>query len=97
MGFFLTTRNTELLGAVIESFGEEHQITKAIEEMSELQKELCKYLEGDQAEARVDHISEEMADLEILLAQMYFIFDNTGSVQKWRTAKLRRLEEMVGK
>lgn len=83
MGMFLTTRQAELMTEVIASFGEEHQLIKAIEEMSELQKELCKYLEGDHSETRVSNISEEMADLEILLVQMYFIFDNTGSVQAW--------------
>ncbi len=97
MGAFLTARQVELISAVIESFGEEHQIIKLIEEMSELQKELCKYLEGDHSGMRLDCISEEMADVEILLAQMYFIFSNTGGVQAWRTEKLRRLEARVAK
>jgi len=47
-------------------FGNKAQMIKAIEELSELQKALCKYLLGDQDG---EPIIEEIADVEIMTAQ----------------------------
>lgn len=67
----------------VEQFGESAQILMAVEEMSELQKALLKYLrfkdheQGDEAEI-LAAISEERADVEIMLNQLHVIFgDNT--------------------
>lgn len=48
-------------------YGGELQTMVCIEEMSELTKELCKHARG---ESNVDAIAEEIADVEIMLAQM---------------------------
>ena len=87
----------------IETFGEESQIDMAIEEMSELTKALLKYRRaiksGNDAKLRkivAKHdISEEMADVSIMLAQLCLIFDNKESVDTEIEYKTKRLAERI--
>lgn len=56
----------------IKTYGAEAQLNVAIEEFSELIKEICKHKRGaDNTEA----IIEEMADCYIMLKQMQIIFN----------------------
>lgn len=48
-------------------YGKESQSIVAIEELSELQKELCKMLRGI---GNPEHLAEEIADVEIMLCQI---------------------------
>ena len=57
--------------AAVEHFGEKSQIIVAIEEMSELIKELTKWERGIGSTAG---IAEEIADVEIMLQQLKYIF-----------------------
>ena len=64
----------------------------AVEEMSELTKELCKRLRGrDNLEA----IAEEIADVQIMLRQLVILFDCKEVVDKYRRYKLERLARRV--
>ena len=72
----------------LEHYGADVQTTVLVEEMAELQKEICKYWRG---RPNYDHIAEEMADLSIMLDQMKLLFQNGGAVQGWRLEKVRRL------
>lgn len=74
--------------AALETFGKELQVTMAIEEMSELTKELCKNGRGQE---NTTHIAEEIADVEIMLQQMVMLFDCAGQVETFRRYKLERL------
>ena len=74
--------------AALEAFGERAQMTMAIEEMSELAKELCKRCRGRD---NVEAIAEEVADVEIMLQQMKMLFDCAGQVETFRRYKLERL------
>lgn len=76
----------------IEKWGAEGQITMVFEEMAELQKELCKSLRGK--ENRIE-IAEEMADVEIMLAQMKLLFNIEEGVKRHKKLKLKRLEERL--
>ena len=63
--------NREVLNQAIETYGAESQLNVAIEEFSELIKEICKhkrYMDNTKA------IIEEMADCYIMLEQMKMIF-----------------------
>ena len=85
--------NNGVIRQVIDVKGHKHQTIVAIEELSELQKELCKALRG-----RDNHkeIVEETADATICLIQiqeMYNIKDE--ELQKEINEKLRRLEERL--
>lgn len=78
----------EVLQTAIRHYGPKHQILKAIEELSELQKELAKFLGGDR---NFDRIAEETADVGIMLDQLELIFENREMVEVWREKKLERL------
>jgi hypothetical protein len=84
-------KEKEIYQKAFEKFGQ-LQITKAIEEMSELQKELCKLLlgKGDR-----EHIAEEMADVEIMLGQLKEMFTNKILVTGYKAEKLQRLEKLL--
>lgn len=83
--------------AALETFGKELQITMAIEEMSKLQKELCKRYRGRD---NVEAIAEGIADVQIMLQQLVILFDCKETVDKYRQYKLERLagriEEVKG-
>lgn len=83
-----TKDNGPVYAAALEKFGGKMQATVCIEELSELQKELCKYIRsgGDP-----DHIAEEIADVLITVAQI--LFDCAEAVARWSDAKVARLAE----
>lgn len=56
----------------IEMYGKEHQTIIAIEEMSELTKEISKEYRGEE---NIDKITEEMADVYICLEQLQMIYE----------------------
>lgn len=63
--------DAEVLQRALDTYGSTLQIVVMMEEMSELQKELCKYLRG---RGSFEHIAEEIADVEIMLEQMKMLF-----------------------
>ena len=73
-------------------YGPELQTSVLVEEMAELQKEICKYWRG---RANYDHIAEEIADVSIMLDQMKLLFQCGGAVQGWRLEKVRRLAQRI--
>lgn len=77
----------------IEYYGIDSQCIVAIEELSELQKELSKHLRGD---GNKDHLAEEIADVLIMLEQLIAIFDCKLEVMEWKEKKLKRLLVRVG-
>ena len=82
----------QVLSDAIETFGEQKQLVVALEELSELQKEICKELRGD---GNLDHIAEEMADVQIMLDELEIIFGNRGKVAAWQSKKAKRLAERI--
>ena len=56
----------------IEAYGKDMQLNVAVEELSELIKEICKSKRGNDNR---DNIIEEMADCYIMLEQLEIIFD----------------------
>lgn len=56
----------------VNTYGNDKQLIVAIEELSELQKEICKHLRGKTNRA---HIVEETADVLIMIGNVMFIFD----------------------
>lgn len=78
---------------VIKHNGYKMQTMVAIEEMSELTKELVKFMRG---EHNTDAIAEEIADVEIMLRQMKIIYDiKDEDVEKLMVIKLKRLKERM--
>lgn len=84
--------SNEIISAAIQTYGAPNQIVVAIEELSELQKELCKFLRG---ESNRDHIAEEIADVSIMLAQLEEIFEIGRRIEYHYAAKMLRLEARI--
>lgn len=76
----------------IERFGKMNQIAKAVEEMSELIKELCKVQIG---EMDLDNVIEEIADVEIMIDQMRLIFNSDREIDRVKAQKIERLEKKM--
>lgn len=83
---------TEVLQRALYTYGSAPQIAMVFEEMSELQKELCKYLRGKYSLA---NIAEEIADVEIVLEQMKMLFCCADDVRNERRRKVERLKERL--
>lgn len=82
----------ELYQKAIETYGEESQRRVAIEEMSELTKELCKW---DRGHGNRLHIAEEIADVKIMLEQLTLIYGCDDLINDWYDFKLERLERKL--
>ena len=83
----------EFLKKVIDHYTPAHQLDIAIEEMSELTKEICKYKRGfDNRE----NVIEEMADVYIMLRQLRLIFNVTDKeLHNAEVVKINRLKERI--
>lgn len=77
-----------IIQKALETYGSSAQINMVFEEMSELQKELCKHLRGKDNRAE---IAEEIADVEIMLAQMKCLFYCESMVHDYHRLKIKRL------
>lgn len=83
--------NDTLRGA-LDTYGADAQTLMLFEEMAELQKELCKHARGrDNREA----IAEEIADVQIMLAQMTMLHDCAVLVDEYISIKLDRLRKRL--
>lgn len=69
------------------------QVTKCIEEMGELIKELCKSMAGA---ANALHIAEEIADVQITIEQMIQLYRIEEMVINCRNLKMDALEKRIG-
>lgn len=88
---------TDVFKDAIKEFGEAAQVTMVFEEMAELQKELCKWMRNGNSVELTHNIAEEIADVEIMLAQMKLLFDNRGLVLSYRREKTARLAGRIEK
>ena len=82
----------ELYLWALSKYGPEAQTLMAFEEMSELQKELCKYARGA---TNQDHIAEEIADVLIMLDQMMILHECEDLVFQYKREKKKRLENRL--
>ena len=83
----------------LKEWGQEAQERMAIEEMSELTKELCKKIRfsrdkfenvpKEKREENTKHIKEEIADV-LNMAEQLEIFYGTEEIEKIRSEKIRR-------
>ena len=83
----------EIMRSAIRKNGKAMQTVVAIEEMSELQKELTKFIRG---KGNRDNLIEEVADVLVMITQiqiMYHIPDD--EVERIMHLKLNRLKERM--
>lgn len=91
----------EVLRGIIEVFGANNQIIKAVEELGELSQALCKYITSGSNEAIIDHIAEEWTDVSIMIEQLRIIFDEKEVFHEqapaYRKAKIQRIKNLSGR
>ena len=75
-----------------DTFGNNLQIVVALEELSEVQKELCKALRGN---LNVLHLAEEVADATIMLEQIRQMFNINEQVCSQMDSKVLRLQQRI--
>lgn len=82
----------DLYDKLLKKYGDK-QIIVAIEELSELQKELCKYLRG---KIDITNLIEEIADVKIMIEQicLYFNLDEFD-IEYAKLEKLKRTKERL--
>ena len=78
---------TESCQTIANFYGIKSQSLIAIEEMSELTKELCKDQRGYN---RLKEITEELADVSIMVEQLICLYDCNDEVSKMIDYKLER-------
>ena len=84
------------LQKAINWYGADKQMLIAIEELSELQKAIVKWFRKPTEETKSD-ISEEMADVYVMLKQLEIMHKNDTEVQKNIDYKIKRLQERIKK
>ena len=95
MGYEVVEENNmvkELYRLALFTYGAQAQTMMVMEEMAELQKELCKHARGKENRAQ---IAEEIADVQIMLEQMELLHDCAGLVAGFKAQKLDRLEKRL--
>lgn len=83
----------ELCRAALQFYGDEHQIRKCMEELSELSVAVCHCYDGKDS---VRHVAEEIADVENLIEQMKILFNCHDQVDRQRRFKLEALADRMG-
>lgn len=77
----------------LNTWGADAQTLMVFEEMSELEKELCKHARGKKNQ---EAIAEEIADVQIMLEQMMVLHDCNQAVREYKEIKLLRLGARLG-
>ena len=79
---------------ILQHYGIKSQKNIAIEEMSELTKELCKSYRG---QSDIDHLCEEIADVKIMLAQLELAVGKDGQqkIEDFYNAKIDRQMDRI--
>ena len=81
------------LKRAVETYGKDMQLTVAVEELSELIKEICKNKRGAD---NIKNIIEELADCYIMMEQIAIIFDiSNHAINEWVDKKITRLENRL--
>ena len=93
MSIFTRESRDEVHKAAIDKWGDSLQAIVAIEELSELQKEICKHFRGAD---NLDAIAEEIADVIIVIEQLQVMLNLRKQVEKMLDAKTLRLLGRVG-
>ena len=83
-------KDNEIFATAIATFGEKEQKIVAMEECSELIQAISHELRG-----RNQNIPEEIADVEICLAQLKQIYSCASEVERIKREKVQRLYERI--
>lgn len=85
-------RKKDVYNKAKQIYGIDAQVTKAIEELAELQKELCRFLIDD---GTMKNIIEEIADVKVMIEQLELIFECKAAVKTIKGEKIQRLSDRL--
>ena len=89
----LNSEDYSLFSRAVHHWGKKIQAVVTIEELSELQKELTKWLRGNDNR---QNIIEEMVDVLIMIDQISLIFSiEPQEIDHFRTLKINRLKGVL--
>lgn len=71
------------------------QLTVTAEECAELIQAIAKVKRYGENDETLYHLSEEMADVEIMLEQLKIIYGNVQDVTRWKKYKTERIEKSL--
>ena len=74
------------------TWGIDAQVTKTVEELAELQKELCKFILDD---GNMKNIAEETADVKIMIDQIELMLEIKEEVKAFKKVKINRLSDRL--
>ena len=94
MNRFSFEERKQVYDAALGKWGAKMQATVAIEEMSEVIKEITKMLRGNLDR---EHMAEEIADATIMLEQLRQMLNINDSVESWMDYKIAALKRKVEK
>ncbi|MDR2526508.1 MAG: hypothetical protein LBC92_01390 [Rickettsiales bacterium] len=82
----------EICKKLFEKFGRTQEVIMCLEEMAELQKELCKNINRNKS--NVDEIASEIADVYLMLKQVQILYNITDKdIKNIMDYKVDRLKE----
>ena len=83
----------DIMAAAVDKYGGARQLVKCCAELGELTQAICKLFDGAQwSEDDIEAVVEEVADVEIMIAQVRMILAiDPDMEQRWHDRKLRRL------
>lgn len=85
-------RRAKVYRRAIQENGAATQLVVAIEELSEVTKELCKQMRGL---GDLDALAEEIADATIVLEEMRLLFNINNRVSACMDSKVKRLNDRL--
>lgn len=93
----MTQEQKQQCKQIFKHYGAENQLDKLLEEAEELIEATMKYQE-DKSEANLNHLAEEMADVEIMLRQIKAVVGDKVDefIQCKLTRQLKRIEDEKG-
>lgn len=86
-----------ILESAIDTFGVDKQLIVAIEELSELQKSISKYIRYDNDKEQIVNILEEIVDVDIMIRQLKKIFDYEQYYEIMTKEKILKIDEYIKK
>lgn len=85
--------NKELIKKLVDKYTEEKQLLIAMEELSELQKEISKYI---REKNNKEELAEEIADVLIMIDQIKYITEvRDEAIEKYFNIKTKRIEGLI--
>jgi len=91
----MTTK--ELFDKCKDLWGLEAQMLMLVEELNELSVATLHLLRKPRLPSYLDNFSEEIADVELMLAEIKYYFQNDLIIDKYRKMKEERLRKIVNK